>query len=249
MIGAMRAFVFYFIYVLTVGIWGAVVLLIGWALPYRARFAFGVGVWSRFALLWLRLTCGVSGRLTGIENIPSRPCIVFSRHESSWETLFLQSLFKPQATLIKRELLRIPLFGWSYAMMRPIAIDRSSPRAALKKLIATGRQRLADGIWVVLFPEGTRMQPGEFRNFQAGGAALAAATGAPVLVVAHNAGAFWPPHQLRKHAGVIDMRISPPIATEGRSAKEVNREAYSVMTRIMGELAATDEDEDHAARK
>ena len=222
----------------TVAVWGAVVLLVGWVLPYRARFAFGVGVWSRFALLWLRLTCGVSARLSGAENIPGRPCVVFCRHESSWETLYLQSLFKPQATLIKRELLRIPLFGWSYAMMRPIAIDRSAPRAALKKLIATGRKRLAEGTWVVLFPEGTRMRPGEFRDFQAGGGALAAAGGAPVLVVAHNAGSFWPAHQLRKKPGVIEMRISAPIATAGKSSKEINREAYSVMTRMMGELSA-----------
>ena len=240
MTGAVRAFFFYFIYVVTVAIWGTVVLLVGWALPYRARFAFGVGVWSGFAILWLRLTCGISGRFTGLENIPDRPCIVFSRHESSWETLVLQSLFRPQATLIKRELLRIPLFGWSYAMMKPIAIDRSSPRAALKKLVSVGRQRLADRIWVVLFPEGTRMRPGEFRNFQAGGAALAAASGAPVIVVAHNAGTFWPPHRLRKQPGVIEMRISPPIATQGRSSKEINREAFSVMTRMMDELDGAD---------
>lgn len=249
MTSALRAIAFYTVYVFTVGVWGAVVLLVGWALPYRARFAFGVGVWSRFALLWLRLTCGVSGRLTGVENIPSQPCIVFSRHESSWETLFLQSLFRPQATLIKRELLRIPLFGWSYAMMKPIAIDRSAPRAALKKLIATGRQRLDDGIWVVLFPEGTRMQPGESRNFQAGGAALAAATGAPVIVVAHNAGTFWPPHRLRKSPGVIEMRISPPIATAGKPSKEINSEAYSVMTRMMAELTAPAGVENPSAEK
>ena len=236
LIGGVRAIAFYSVYVFTVGLWGAVVLLVGWALPYRWRFAFGVGVWSRFALLWLRLTCGVTGKLTGAENIPSRPCIVFSRHESSWETLFLQSVFKPQSTLIKRELLRIPLFGWSYAMMRPIAIDRGSPRSALKKLIAVGRQRLAQGNWVVLFPEGTRAQPGEQRTFQAGGAALAAATGVPVIVVAHNAGSFWPAHRLRKRPGRIEMRIAPPIATEGKSTKEINREAYALMNRLMREL-------------
>ncbi len=239
MISGLRAVAFYTVYVFTAGLWGAVVLLVGWALPYRARFAFGVSVWSHFALLWLRLTCGVSARVIGAENIPSRPCIVFSRHESSWETLFLQSLFKPQATLIKRELLRIPLFGWSYAMMKPIAIDRGSPRAALKKLIATGRNRLADGIWVVLFPEGTRMQPGETGSFQAGGAALAAATGAPVVVVAHNAGTFWPAHRLRKKPGVIEIRISPPIATEGRSSKEINNEAHAVLSHMMGEPASS----------
>ena len=237
MTGTMRALLFYFGYVLTVGIWGAVVLLVGWALPYRLRFPFGVGVWSRFALWWLRCTCGVSGKVSGVENIPGEPCIVFSRHESSWETLFLQSLFKPQAVLIKRELLRIPLFGWSYAMMKPIAIDRRSPRAALKKLIADGRERLGEGIWVVLFPEGTRMLPGQFRDFQAGGAALAAASGAPVVVVAHNAGIYWPAHRLRKNPGIIELCIAPPISTEGKTAKEIKRETYSVMTRMMAGLA------------
>ena len=238
MISGLRAIIFYVFYVFTVAVWGGVVLLVGWALPYRARFAFGVGVWSRFALWWLRLACGVGGRLSGVENIPGQPCIVFSRHESSWETLFLQSVFAPQATLIKRELLRIPLFGWSYAMMKPIAIDRGAPRTALKKLIAVGRQRLADGIWVVLFPEGTRMRPGESRSFQAGGAALAAATGAPVIVVAHNAGSYWPAHRLRKIPGTIEMRISPPIPTEGKSTKEINSEAHALMTRMMDQLTA-----------
>ncbi len=237
LIQAARALAFYFVYVLTVALWGAVVLLVGWALPYRTRFDFGVGLWSRFALMWLRLTCGVRAKLIGAENIPNRPCIVFSRHESSWETLFLQSLFKPQATLIKRELLRIPLFGWSYAMMRPIAIDRGSPRVALKKLVAMGRRRLDEGIWVVLFPEGTRMAPGERGKFQAGGAALAAA-GAPVVVVAHNAGSLWPAHRLRKTPGVIEMRIAPPIPTAGKSSKEINREASTTMSRMMGELDA-----------
>ena len=244
MTGAIRAFVFYFAYVLTVGIWGAVVLLVGWALPYRLRFWFGVGLWSRFALWWLGFTCRVSGKVTGIENIPRRPCIVFSRHESSWETLFLQSLFKPQATLIKRELLRIPLFGWSYAMMKPIAIDRGSPRSALKKLIALGRERLDEGIWVVLFPEGTRMLPGQLRDFQAGGAALAAASGAPVVVVAHNAGTCWPAHRLRKNPGVVEMRIAPPISTAGKTAKQINREAYEVMTGLLAELETNEFDAD-----
>lgn len=238
--GAIRAFVFYFGYVLTVAVWGAVVLLVGWALPYRLRFPFGVGIWSGFALTWLHLICGIRATVSGTQNIPATPCIVFSRHESSFETLFLQSLFKPQATLIKRELLRIPLFGWGYAMMKPIAIDRSSPRAALRKLIAQGRQRLAEGIWVVLFPEGTRMAPGQLRDFQAGGAALAAATGAPVIVVAHNAGVYWPPHRLRKNPGVIQVNIAPPIPTEGKKAKEINREAYTLMARMTAELAAAE---------
>ena len=234
--GAARALLFYCGYVVSVALWGAVVVLVGWALPYRLRFPFGVGVWSRFALAWLRITCGVSAKVVGIDNIPHKPCIVLSRHESSWETLFLQTLFKPQATLIKRELLRIPLFGWGYALMKPIAIDRSSPRAALRKLIATGKRRLDDGIWVVLFPEGTRMTPGQRPDFQAGGAALAAATGAPVIVVAHNAGSYWPAHRLRKTPGTIELRIAPPLATQGKSSKTINREAHATMVRMMADL-------------
>src|SRR5690606_38978728 len=104
-----------------------------------------------------RLTCGIRARVLGRENVPDRPCIVLCRHESTWETLFLQQLFAPQATLIKRELLRIPFFGWAFRTLRPIAIDRRQQRKALRTLIDEGRARLEQGIWVVLFPEGTRM--------------------------------------------------------------------------------------------
>ena len=131
-----RAVAFYVGYsTFTIG-WGAASILFAWLLPYQKRFHFIVGTWSKFSLFWLKLTCGVSHQIIGAEHIPERACIVLVRHESTWETAFLQTLFAPQATLLKRELLWIPFFGWAFALLKPIAINRGNPRGALKKLIA-----------------------------------------------------------------------------------------------------------------
>ena len=231
-----RASLFYAGYVLFTVFWGTLSVAVGWAMPPERRFEFIIGIWSRRVLDWLRLTCGVRVEVEGLEHVPSQACVVFAHHESTWETLFLQSLFRPQATLIKRELLWIPFFGWAFALNRPIAIDRGSPRRALRKLIEDGRSRLADGTSVVLFPEGTRMPPGEIGSFQPGGAALAIAAQAPVVVVAHNAGRHWPAHRLRKTPGVIQVRIGPPVATAGRNSKQVNAEARELMAALVKRL-------------
>ena len=234
--GIISACLFYVGYVLFTVLWGTLSVAVGWAMPRRLRFEFIIGIWTRGVLGWLRLTCGVGVEAQGLEHIPRQACVVFAHHESTWETLFLQSLFRPQATLIKRELLWIPFFGWAFALNRPIAIDRGSPRRALRKLIDAGRSRLAEGICVVLFPEGTRMPPGEVGSFQPGGAALAIAAEAPVVVVAHNAGRHWPAHRLRKTPGVIQVRIGPPVATAGRRSKAVNAEARELMASLVKRL-------------
>src|SRR6056297_1613163 len=130
----LRAAMFYVGYTAATITWGSLATLIGWLFPYRARFTFIVGYWTWFCLLWLRVTCGIHHRISGLENLPEEPCIVLCRHESTWETLFLQQVFSPQATLIKRELLRIPFFGWAFSMLRPIAIDRRRQREALRTL-------------------------------------------------------------------------------------------------------------------
>jgi 1-acyl-sn-glycerol-3-phosphate acyltransferase len=238
MIGGIRALLFYVGYCLVTLVWGTISLLVAWALPHRLRFAFIIGFWTRVVLLWLRITCGIRAEVHGLEHIPETPCIVLSRHESTWETMFLQSLFHPQATLIKRELLWIPFFGWAFALTKPIAINRGSPRSALKKFIELGRERLDAGIWVVLFPEGTRMPQGEIGRFQAGGAALAAATELPVVVVAHDAGRCWPAHQFRKSPGLITVRIAPSIMTAGKGTKAINEEARQIMADLICELEA-----------
>ena len=225
----LRSVLFYLGYSLATLIWGTLSVLVGWILPSRARFLFIIGGWTRICLWWLKVTCGITHQVTGTEHIPEDPCVVLCRHESTWETLFLQTLLAPQATIIKRELLWIPFFGWAFAMNKPIAIDRGTPRSALKRLITVGKARLADKIWVVLFPEGTRMPPGEIGRFQIGGAALARAAESPVLVIAHNAGDHWPAHELGKRSGAIQVRIMPPFRTNGRDSKSITAEAEALM--------------------
>lgn len=237
-INVLRSCLFFAGYAVLTIVWGTLGILLGWLMPYRARFTFIISIWTGMVLLWLRLTCGIKCEVQGRENIPSTPCLVFAKHESTWETLFLQSLFAPQATLIKRELLNIPFFGWAFRLLRPIAIDRSSPRGALRHLISAGKERLANDIWVVLFPEGTRMPTGELGRFQPGGAALAAATGQPILVVSHDAGRYWPAHRFSKRSGTVQVRIGQPLSTDGKSTKEINSEAQEQMRLLTEQITA-----------
>jgi 1-acyl-sn-glycerol-3-phosphate acyltransferase len=235
MIGA-RSVLFYLGYASVTVVWGTLGVLVGWALPRRARFQFIIGAWTRMCLWWLKVTCGVRHTVAGLDRIPAEPCVVLSRHESTWETLFLQTLLAPQATIIKRELLWIPFFGWAFALNRPIAIDRGHPRAALRRLISVGKARLAEGVWVVLFPEGTRMPAGQIGRFQAGGGTLAAAAEVPILVIAHNAGQHWPAHELKKRPGTIQVLIAPPIPPGGRDGKTLTAEARRVMADTLARL-------------
>ncbi|HKI63699.1 MAG TPA: lysophospholipid acyltransferase family protein, partial [Burkholderiales bacterium] len=133
-----------------------------------------------------------------------------------------QIIFPPQVYLLKRELLWLPFFGWGLALTSPIAIDRSRGTAALRRLVRLGKERLERGFWVVVFPEGTRIPPGERRKYQPGGAMLAEHSGAPVVPVAHNAGLLWPRNAFLKRPGTITVRIGPTIDSAGRDAKTIN---------------------------
>lgn len=191
-------------------------------LPYRLRYTL-VSRWTHWNLWWLDKTCRLNHRVVGEQNIPAQPTIIFCKHESAWETLALQRYFTPQVWVIKRELLWIPFFGWGLATLRPIAIDRKASRAGLEQVLAQGRERLNDRCWVVIFPEGTRVAPGERRRYRQGGAVLAERTGYPVLPVAHDAGDFWPRNSFIKRPGTIELRFGPVIESAGRSATEINR--------------------------
>ena len=195
--------------------------LVALLIPYRLRYAL-VSQWTHWNLWLLEKTCRLNHVVHGKDNIPARPSIILCKHESAWETLALQRYFRPQVWVLKRELLWIPFFGWGLATLRPIAIDRSSGRAALDQILAQGRARLADGCWVVIFPEGTRVAPGSRRRYGSGGAMLAARTGTPVVPVAHNAGDYWPRNGFIKRPGTIELAIGPPIDSTGRSAAEIN---------------------------
>ena len=232
----LRSILFYLGYILVTVLWGGFGSLFGIFLPFRIRFRVIINWWSRLVLSWLRITCGISFSVDGREHIPERPCVVFARHESTWETLFLQSLFVPQATVIKRSLLLIPFFGWAFWLLRPIAINRDKPREALRAVAEEGTKRLAENLWVVLFPEGTRCPVGEIGKFSPGGAYLCEKASASCIVIAHNAGRYWPPHQLTKRPGRIRVKIAPSIDTSGKNAKEINAVARSVLERLYADL-------------
>jgi 1-acyl-sn-glycerol-3-phosphate acyltransferase len=181
--------------------------------------------WSRFIIWLARWILGIRYRVLGLEHLPKGPCVVLSKHQSAWETIAFQLFMPPLAFVLKKELLKIPFFGWGLAMTSPIAIDRAAGREALKTLEEQGIQRLAQGFWVVVFPEGSRMPPGQKGKYNIGGAWLAVKAGVPVLPVAHNAGRLWGRNAFIKHAGEVTVVIGPPIPTVGRKATEVNAEA------------------------
>ena len=203
--------------------------------PFAARYAF-ITQWARFNLWWLRLSCGLRYVVHGRDNIPAGNAIVFCKHQSAWETLALQSIFPPQVWLLKRELLWVPFFGWGLAMLEPIAIDRRAGRKAVEQLVRQGRERLADGRWVVIFPEGTRVAPGQTGRYGIGGAILAAASGYPVVPVAHNAGEFWPRRGFIKQPGTITVVVGPVIDPRGKDAETINEEAKEWIERNTREL-------------
>jgi len=177
--------------------------------------------WARSMIWWLRVTCNVRHEISGRENIPDKPCIILAKHQSTWETFAFQAIFPTQVYVLKRELLWIPIFGWGLAMTSPIAINRASGREALKQLVSKGQDRLAQGLWVVIFPEGTRMRPHQQGKYHIGGAWLACQTQTPVLPVAHNAGHCWPKGFI-KQAGVIKLHIGPAIDTAELKADALN---------------------------
>jgi len=199
----------------------AVVALLTFPLPRMARYTIISG-WSRCVVFLARAILGIDWRVEGRENLPAGPAVILAKHQSAWETLAFQHIFPPQVHVLKRELLWIPFFGWGLALMSPIAIDRRRGHSALRFMAKRGRQRLAQGFWVVVFPEGTRVAPGESRDYQIGGAWLAHASGAPVVPVAHNAGRYWPRNAFLKRAGTVTVRIGPPIEPGTRNAYEIN---------------------------
>lgn len=191
-------------------------------LPRRTRYILITG-WARSMLWWLKVTCGLHYRVLGRENIPEQPCVILCKHQSAWETLALQQIFPPQVWVLKRELLFIPFFGWGLAMASPIAINRAAGREALKQLVAKGKERLKQGFFVVIFPEGTRVAPGTAGKYHIGGAWLAAQTKTPVVPVAHNAGEYWSKNSFLKRPGTITLSIGKPIDANGLKADELNQ--------------------------
>ena len=173
-------------------------------------------------LFLLRNLCGIRYQIIGAENIPKTPSIVLSKHQSAWETLAFQKIFPPQVWVLKKELLRIPFFGWGLAMTSPIAIDRSAKKKALEQIVEQGKDRLKQGFWIVIFPEGTRIPPGQRGKYRIGGAWLATHTNTRVVPVAHNAGELWGRNSFIKYPGTITVSIGEPIDPTGMEPGELN---------------------------
>ncbi len=188
-------------------------------LVWRYRLITG---WNRTVVWLARWVCGIRYQVLGRENLPDVPSIVMAKHQSAWETIALPVLLPPMSMVIKRELLRIPFFGWGMAQLAPIAIDRAAGRAALKQIAEQGKQRLARGMWILIFPEGTRMAMGETGKYGIGGAWLATHAGVPVVPVAHDAGKLWARNALLRYPGLITVSIGAPIDASGMKPDALN---------------------------
>lgn len=203
----------------------AVLSLLVFPLPLLMRYRIITG-WNRSVIRLAWWICGIRYQIVGLENLPGVPAIVMSKHQSAWETIALPILLPPMAIVLKRELLRIPFFGWGMAMLSPIAIDRGDGRAALRQIADQGRQRLADGMGVLIFPEGTRVAAGEVGKYGIGGAWLATHVASLVVPVAHNAGELWPKNAFLKRPGLITVSIGPVIDPAGLKPDMLNQRVH-----------------------
>ncbi len=190
-------------------------------LSFDARYPL-IRPYSQFNVWWLKVTCGIDYQVIGRENIPTdEAVVVMANHQSTWETIAFASIFPPLTWVLKRELLRIPFFGWGLSMIRPIAIDRKSGKSAMIQVKTQGKERLDSGISLVIFPEGTRVPTGKVLPFKKGGAVLAEYAKKSVLPVVHNAGEHWPRMSYIKYPGTITVKIGKPINTDGLSVDEI----------------------------
>jgi 1-acyl-sn-glycerol-3-phosphate acyltransferase len=209
------------LFILTL-LFGAAVVLLGW-LPSHKLYLVASG-WSRTHLWLLDKLCGLKYSVEGRENIPAGAHVSMWKHSSAWETIAQASIFPPQSWVLKRELMWIPLVGWAVHCLKPIAINRKAGAAAVTQVIDQGTKRLAEGLWILVFPEGTRVAVGETRKYGVSGALLASRAGCKIVPVAHNAGYFWPRRGWRKKPGVVQVVIGPPIEAAGRDPRQLNEE-------------------------
>lgn len=219
----LRSLLYFILMVLSTLLFSILIIVFGLVLSFSgvSRIA---NTWGLVNLKLLKWICGLDYQLHGTENIPGEACIILSKHQSAWETIAFRYLLPPlQTWVVKRELMWVPLFGWALALMQPIAIDRKAGKQAAKQIIEQGTQALNRGRNVIIFPEGTRVAPGERRKYGMGGALLARKSGYPILPVAHNAGEFWRRRALEKHPGTIQVVFGPLIETDGLTAAAINR--------------------------
>lgn len=231
-----RSLLYFACLVISTTLFGITLATFGWLLSFSGRSKIA-NQWARVNLIMQKSICGLDFQVDGLENIPSKNTIVLSKHQSAWETIALRCILPPEQTwVLKQELMWIPIFGWALAAAQPIAIDRKSGRRAAGQIIEQGSKRLKQGRTVVIFPEGTRVAPGNRKKYGIGGGLLAEKTGYPVLPIAHNAGVFWRRRGIKKFPGTIQVVIGPVINTNGLSAIEINKRAEQWIENTLSQL-------------
>ncbi len=196
--------------------------------------------WCKVNVYAARWICGIRWRVIGMDNVPAdaaaHPHVLMSKHSSTWETLALNLYFPPLAFVAKKELLSIPFFGWGFALASPITIDRSAGIDAMQQMAQQGRERFADGFWIVVYPEGTRIRAGTRAKYKTGGARLATLLDVPLLPVAHNAGYLWPKGLFGKRPGTITLSIGPSIMPAGKDVQALTAEIEQWIEREVARL-------------
>lgn len=216
-------------------------LVIFSAIVFRGIWGYRAGKVWRLGIQWcVENILGIRPKVIGQENMPQEPCVILSKHQSAWETMALQDYVPSGAYcvfVLKKELLRIPLVGWGLGAMKMISIDRAAGKNALDQIVIQGRERLQQGFYVIIFPEGTRVAPGQKKRFKPGGAYLATQVGCKVVPIAHNAGELWPRQAFLKTPGTITVSIGPAFDTTGMTEVEVNQRAEAWIEAEMRRLS------------
>jgi 1-acyl-sn-glycerol-3-phosphate acyltransferase len=213
-------------------------MALGFWLPYRVQFAIARS-WARILFWVLERLCGLTFTVEGREHIPPGNHIVMSNHTSAWETVAQFLIFPPQVWVLKRELLWIPFVGWGLKLLRPIAINRGEGHRAVNQVVEQGKARLKDGLWIIIFPEGTRVVAGDTRKFGVSGALLAIASGKSVVPLSHNAGTFWPRRGFLKKPGTIRVVIGEPIESIGKKPRQLSEEVKQSIEAGLAQIASS----------
>jgi len=230
-----RSLVFWVFHALTVFLVVGVLLVFFW-LPINQRYAIASS-WAKMNINFLKMSCNLDYQIKGKENIPEEASLVLSNHQSTWETLAFQHFLPNQLWVLKKELLRVPVFGWGLALISPIAIDRSAGKKAVEQIIEQGRKKLEQGRWVIMFPEGTRIAPGVDSKYKMGGFIFASRINHPVIPVAHNAGEYWPKHSFIKHPGTITVSIGKPINADSMEPADIKKEVEGWIKQELKEIS------------
>jgi len=231
-----RSLIFTIYMMVSACVFGLLMAICFW-LPYRAQFNIA-RTWARILFWLLDKICGLTFVVEGRERIPSGNHIVMSNHTSAWETVAQFLIFPPQVWVLKRELLWIPFIGWGLKLLRPISINRGAGHRAVTQVVDQGKARLADGLWIIIFPEGTRVVGGEKRKYGVGGALLATSANKLVVPLSHNAGDFWVRRGILKKRGTVRVIIGEPINAAGKDPRRLNEEVRQSIDAGLARIAA-----------